>query len=96
MVIKNKGHVSDEENKKNVSLNFVLNAWILTPGGSLVLVYVIPLEVVGRQYRTLCATVDGWCYGCLILALLAYFVRDWRHLSLVTGLIGLPLALLWL
>ncbi|XP_034406262.1 solute carrier family 22 member 6 [Cyclopterus lumpus] len=46
------------------------------------------LEWIPTRQRTVVGTITGYCYtlGQLILALLAYFVRDWRWLTLTVSL----------
>ncbi|XP_044077456.1 solute carrier family 22 member 6 [Siniperca chuatsi] len=46
------------------------------------------VEWIPTRVRTVVGTITGYCYtvGQLILALLAYFIRDWRWLTLAVSL----------
>jgi len=46
------------------------------------------VEWIPTRVRTVVGTGTGYCYttGQLILALLAYFIRDWRWLTLAVSL----------
>ena len=57
--------------------------------------FVLPLEFVGRRWRTFCGCIGFWACGVMSQALLAYLLRDWRHLSAVCSVAGLPLLLTW-
>ncbi|KAK2918437.1 solute carrier family 22 member 7a [Channa argus] len=45
---------------------------------------VLGIEWVDVQHRTFSGTIMGlaWCVGNMLLALLAYYIRGWRHLTL--------------
>eukprot|EP00058_Branchiostoma_floridae_P001200 XP_002586688.1 hypothetical protein BRAFLDRAFT_131128 [Branchiostoma floridae] len=65
--------------------------------GSFLPAYVAVTEMVGTDKRTLVAT---WCqisfaFGLMIMALLAYLLRSWRHLQLTISLINIPMLPLW-
>ncbi|XP_035679053.1 organic cation transporter protein-like [Branchiostoma floridae] len=65
--------------------------------GSFLSAYVAVTEMVGTDKRTLVAT---WCqisfaFGLMIMALLAYLLRSWRHLQLTISLINIPMLPLW-
>ena len=49
---------------------------------------VVDLELVGPSMRMLAGTVYMlfWGIGVLLLALMAYLIRDWRWLNLVLAL----------
>lgn len=46
------------------------------------------VEWIPTRIRTGVGTITGYCYtvGQLILALIAYFIRDWRWLTLAVSL----------
>ena len=46
------------------------------------------LEWIPTRVRTIVGTGTGYCYtiGQLLLALVAYFIRDWRWLTLAVSL----------
>ncbi|CAH1268955.1 SLC22A5 [Branchiostoma lanceolatum] len=65
--------------------------------GSFLPAFVAVTEMVGTEKRTLVAT---WCqisfaFGLIIMALLAYLLRSWRHLQLTISLINVPMLPLW-
>ncbi|KAJ7382377.1 hypothetical protein OS493_035438 [Desmophyllum pertusum] len=59
--------------------------------------YVYILELVGPSYRTMGAKVMDffWVTGAAVMALLAYFIRDWRTLLLVASFPRFCFFLLW-
>ncbi|KAJ7333877.1 hypothetical protein OS493_015970 [Desmophyllum pertusum] len=59
--------------------------------------YVYILELVGPSYRTMGAKVMDffWVTGAAVMALLAYFIRDWRTLLLVASFPPVLFLLLW-
>ncbi len=73
-----------------VSLAF-FNAGMIISG------YTLVLEIVGISKRTLVgsATMAFFSVGFPLLAVLAFFIRDWRALCIVCAASGLPLLLLW-
>lgn len=46
------------------------------------------VEWIPTRVRTVVGTITGYCYtvGQLILALMAYYIRDWRWLTLAVSL----------
>ncbi|XP_013389975.1 solute carrier family 22 member 15-like isoform X2 [Lingula anatina] len=66
----------------------------MASGGLLILSFIWPLEFIGTKYRSICGAVSFWQIGTMCLALLAYFVRDWRTLVMVTSLF--PGVLFWI
>ena len=59
--------------------------------------YVYILELVGPSYRTMAAKVMDfyWVTGAAVMALLAYFISDWRTLLLVASFPPALFLLLW-
>lgn len=62
-------------------------------GGHMVVNFVLPMEWVGRKWRTFCGCIGFWAIGLMILPLWAYFIRSWRYLTMATSVCGLPLLL---
>lgn len=58
--------------------------------GSMLGQYVYVLELVGPSKRTMAGKVTdfGWVLGACFTAMLAYFIRDWRILLVVTSIIA--------
>ncbi|ESO91028.1 hypothetical protein LOTGIDRAFT_122416 [Lottia gigantea] len=52
--------------------------------GVFITAFVLGMEFVGPSKRTLCGMgyMIFWAIGLFILAMLAYFIRDWKYLSL--------------
>ena len=50
------------------------------------------IEMVGPRWRVLSGTVSYcfWLVGYVILAALAYFIRDWTMLLIAGTIVGLP------
>ena len=63
--------------------------------GLLIAAFLLPIEYVGRQWRTFSGCVGTWAIGVATLALVAYFVRDWKQLCLATSCAGIPLLISW-
>ena len=59
--------------------------------------YVLVMEIVGCSARSFAglAIAVFFSFGCALLAILAYLIREWRTLSLVSTLSGLLFLLLW-
>lgn len=57
-------------------------------GGLLAVSFTMIMELVGPSYRMMAgiALEQFWAVGALILALLAYLIRDWRYLNLAVSL----------
>ncbi|KAJ8025317.1 Organic cation transporter protein [Holothuria leucospilota] len=55
--------------------------------GSFILAFIIGTELVGPSMRNVAGIVIEMFFSCgyMLLAVLAYFIRDWRHLQLVIG-----------
>lgn len=49
------------------------------------------------KHRTFAGTVMGlaWSVGNMLLALLAYFIRDWRHLMLAVSVPCIAAVVSW-
>ncbi|XP_013378671.1 solute carrier family 22 member 15-like [Lingula anatina] len=62
-------------------------------GGLLIVSYVWPIEFVGAKWRVVNGAVGFWQVGNMLLALLAYFIRDWKTLVMVTT--PIPTVLVW-
>lgn len=67
----------------------------LCSAGTMVVNYVLPLEVVSPRWRTFCGCIGFWACGVMTLAPLAYFIRNWRYLTGVCALGGVPLLFTW-
>lgn len=68
-------------------------------GGTMLCCYVLIIELSGKTFRPyLMGLVEtSYIAGYFVLPMIAYFVRDWRHLQLVTSLPWLfVLAYYWL
>ena len=65
--------------------------------GQLLVRYVYCMEMVVTAKRTAAGFVSNafLSVGMLVLALLAFLIRDWRHLMLVSSLMSAPLMLFW-
>ena len=59
--------------------------------------YAIFMEITGISQRTFVgmAVHAFFGVGCLVLAVMAYLIRDWRALSVIAGLAGFLFLLLW-
>ena len=60
--------------------------------------YVYILELVGPTFRTMSSKCSGffWAAGSGAIALMAYYIRDWRTLLLVSSCPPALFLLLWL
>lgn len=59
--------------------------------------YVYILELVGKSYRTLAGKVQDvfWVLGACLMIMIAYFVRDWRHVLLIASFPAALFYSLW-
>ncbi|XP_031561203.1 organic cation transporter protein-like [Actinia tenebrosa] len=59
--------------------------------------YVYIIEIVGPRRRTFSGKIQDffWDFGDVISFLLAYLIRDWRMLTLISTLIIIPFILCW-
>lgn len=66
-------------------------------GGASIGIYVLVTEMVGVRHRSLIGVSLWYCWtlSLVFLALLAYLIRDWRTLAIVTGAPGIPVVLGW-
>ena len=55
------------------------------------------MEVLGKNYRMIVGVFyQGWfAIGYMLLALVAYLVRDFRYIQLTVGLVSLVYLPLW-
>ena len=55
------------------------------------------LELVGPSKRVLpgYGIMALWSVGVMVLAPLAFWLRDWQHLQLASSLLALPLLAFW-
>ena len=65
--------------------------------GQVLVRYVYCMEMVLNTDRTAAGFVSNvfLSIGYFVLALLAFLIRDWRHLMLVSSLLSAPLMLFW-
>ncbi|KAI0220240.1 Organic cation transporter protein [Lamellibrachia satsuma] len=64
-------------------------------GGTMVVNFVMPLEFVGRRWRTFCGCIGFWALGVMLLAPMAFFIPQWRHLTAICSISGLVLMATW-
>ncbi|XP_046357158.2 organic cation transporter protein-like [Haliotis rufescens] len=74
------------------AFRFIVGALV---GGTLVVNFVLPLEFVTPAWRTFCGCIGFWAVGLMTLALWAFFMRDWRHLTMATSASGVFLLFTW-
>ncbi|XP_074623827.1 organic cation transporter-like protein isoform X2 [Acropora palmata] len=67
-------------------------------GGAIVCLFIMATEYVGPDHRAMAGTFTWffWTGALMIIALLAYLIRDWRKLSMVTSAPGLILMVFWM
>lgn len=65
--------------------------------GCLLVRFVYCMEMTVTKHRTGAGFVNNIAVsiGFLLLAPIAYLIRDWRHLVLAVSTPGIPLLLLW-
>ena len=68
----------------------------ISSGGGGMGLYVLLTEYVGKRHRHVAGTSlwYSWTLALVMLAGLAYGVRDWRNLSIICAATGLPSVLL--
>ncbi|XP_064613249.1 organic cation transporter protein-like [Liolophura sinensis] len=74
------------------ALRFVLG---LGCGGVLVVNFSLPIEFVGKKWRTMTGAIPFWSLGVMTLAFLSWLIPNWRHLSVAFACLGAPLLLSW-
>lgn len=59
--------------------------------------FVLRIEIVGTSARSFAGLVGGmfFSFGFVLLAIFAYFIRDWRFLIIVCTVYGLLHLFLW-
>ena len=59
--------------------------------------YVLNSEIVGTEYRSVTAIVGAICFssGYLVLAVCAYYITNWRHLTLWSAILLLTPFIGW-
>ena len=64
-------------------------------GGASIGIYVLVTEMVGVRHRSMIGVSLWYCWtlSLLFLDLLAYLIRDWRTLAIVTGVPSIPIVL---
>ncbi|CAG5127343.1 unnamed protein product [Candidula unifasciata] len=65
--------------------------------GIMLSAFVLGMELVGRQWRTVAGVSINffWCAGMLLLDLMAYGIRDWKHLQLAASCYAVLFLPLW-
>ncbi|KAK3098544.1 hypothetical protein FSP39_020489 [Pinctada imbricata] len=73
-----------------IALRFLAGSSV---GGLLAITFVMSMELVGPSKRMWAGILIElfWAFGCMLLALLAYLIRDWRYLNLA---VSVPTVLL--
>ncbi|XP_067937878.1 solute carrier family 22 member 4-like [Watersipora subatra] len=70
------------------AIRFLVGACI---AGLLIVNLLLPVEYVGKQWRTLCGCVGTWAIGVATLPLFAFLIRDWTYLCLAISIAGIPI-----
>lgn len=67
-------------------------------GGAIVCLFIMATEYVGPKHRAMAGTFTWyfWTGALMMIALLAYLIRDWRKLSMITSAPGLLLFIFWI
>lgn len=70
----------------------------LYTGGAIVCLFIMATEYVGPNHRAMAGTFTWyfWTGALMMIALLAYLIRDWRKLSMITSAPGLVLFIFWM
>lgn len=53
------------------------------------------LECVGHKYRPLCAALNGWPLGMMVMALTGYLTGHWRSYTIVNACLGIPFLVMF-
>ncbi|XP_064643371.1 solute carrier family 22 member 13-like isoform X2 [Lineus longissimus] len=69
----------------------------MATAGTLNISNTLPMEFIGAKYRTFCSSLGVYSMGNMMMALMAYLMRDWRYLAVAIGVIEFPIliAILW-
>ncbi|PFX33205.1 organic cation transporter protein-like isoform X1 [Stylophora pistillata] len=67
-------------------------------GGAIVCLFIMATEFVDPNHRAMAGTFAWyfWTGALMMVALLAYLIRDWRKLSIATSAPGLVLFIFWI
>ena len=70
---------------------------LLPPGCGTLCAYVLTVEYVGKRHRHVAGTALWffWPTSLMMMALMAYLIRDWRTLNIVGAAPGLVQIFLW-
>jgi len=63
-------------------------------GGFLVIIQMFMLEFVGTKWRTITGVIPFWGTGVMLFGIMFKVLPNWRHLCIVTALLGAPIILL--
>ena len=55
--------------------------------------FVLPLEYVSAKWRTFCGCIGFWAVGTMLLAPIAYYITDWRLLTLTCVAVSVPVLI---
>ncbi|XP_032240300.2 organic cation transporter protein isoform X1 [Nematostella vectensis] len=66
-------------------------------GGSSLCQFILMTEFVGVRHRNVAATLVWFAWTCAFMAtpLFAYFIRDWRILTIAVTVTGVPFSFFW-
>ena len=73
-------------------------SFLFSTGGASVAIFVLVTEFVGVRQRSMMGMSLWYCWSISLMCLagIAYFITDWRTLTIVTAVPGLPALLGWL
>ncbi|XP_064628666.1 solute carrier family 22 member 15-like [Lineus longissimus] len=74
----------------HIAMRFCVGVFL---GGTIGLCFVLPMEFIGPRWRSFCGALGLFDVGQALVAMFAYFERDWRYLAYTTGAISLPLVI---
>ena len=77
--------------------NVTISRFSFLTGGSSLAMFVLLTEYVGKRHRHAIGTTLWyfWVLSLMLLALFAYFIRDWRTLSIAGAAPGLLQIIFW-